>query len=343
MTTTVDAPILLEVNDLEVYFPIVSGLLRRTKGYVKAVDGVSFDVRDGETLALVGESGCGKTTTGRAILRAVEPTGGEVVYRMRDDSWVRTTAPDKKIQKLLRQEMQIIFQDPFASLNPRMRVREILQEPFAVHGETEGVERKTAELLEAVGLPRDSLGRYPHEFSGGQRQRIAVARALALKPRFVVADEPVAALDVSVQAQILNLLLDLQQQFGMTYLLTSHSVPVLRHVATRIGVMYLGKLVEVGPAEEVVTSPLHPYTQNLIQSVPVLPGPVLPGEATGGRVKGNGQAASAIPIAELPSPTSPPTGCRFHPRCPLAVEQCRVEEPELREIKPGHFASCHLA
>ena len=325
------------MRQIRKYFPVAGGWFK-PKLYVRGVDGVSLALRRGEVFGLAGESGCGKSTLGRCILRLIEPTCGQVLFEGRDLG----SLPPEELRRMRRQ-MQIIFQDPFASLNPRMRVREILQEPFAVHGETEGMEEKTTELLEAVGLPRDSLGRYPHEFSGGQRQRIAVARALALKPRFVVADEPVAALDVSVQAQILNLLLDLQQQFGMTYLLTSHSVPVLRHVATRIGVMYLGKLVEVGPAEEVVTSPLHPYTQNLIQSVPVLPGPVLSGEATGGRVKGSGQAASAIPIAELPSPTSPPTGCRFHPRCPLAVEQCRVEEPELREIKPEHFASCHLA
>ena len=323
---------LVEVRDLCKHFPLAGGWFE-PKLYVRAVDGVSLTLRRGEVFGLAGESGCGKSTLGRCILRLVEPTSGEVRFEGRN----LASLPPHELRRMRRQ-MQIIFQDPFASLNPRMRVGEILREPFAIRGETEGMEEKTTELVEAVGLPRDSLGRYPHEFSGGQRQRIAVARALALKPRFVVADEPVAALDVSVQAQILNLLLDLQQQFGMTYLLTSHSVPVLRHVAQRIGVMYLGKLVEVGPAEEVVTAPLHPYTQNLIRSVPVLPNEVASPEE-----KGNGQATSSMSIAELPSPTSPPAGCRYHPRCPLAVEQCRVEEPVLREVKSGHFASCHLA
>ena len=232
----------------------------------------------------------------------------------------------------MRRQMQMIFQDPFASLNPRMRVGEILREPFEIHKSSENRNGQVTELLMAVGLPADAVGRFPHEFSGGQRQRIAVARALALRPKFIVADEPVASLDVSVQAQILNLLLDLRAQFGMTYLLTSHSVPVLRHVAHRIGVMYLGKMAEVGPSEDVVSEPLHPYTQRLIQSVPTL--------------KGNGAGvdseAQGLRASELPSPTAPPPGCRYHPRCPLAEDRCRSEEPELREIKPGRFAACHL-
>ena len=318
------------MRDLKKYFP-VSGRWFAPKIIVRAVDGVSLNIAQGEVFGLAGESGCGKSTLGRAILRLVKPTAGQVLFEGTDLGNLSETE-----LRSLRRRMQMIFQDPFASLNPRMRVGEIVKEPFEIHGETDNLGNKLFELLEAVGLSRDSAGRYPHEFSGGQRQRIAIARALALRPRLIVADEPVASLDVSVQAQILNLLLDLQQQFGMTYLLTSHSVPVLRHVAHRIGVMYLGKLVEMGPTEQVIFRALHPYTQRLIQSVPVLPGDS-PAPRAGSRPN------VSLRASELPSPTAPPPGCRYHTRCPLAEDQCRVVEPELREIVPGHFAACHLA
>ena len=255
------SPALVEVRNLQKYFPVRSRWFA-PKLFVRAVDGVSVAIETGEVLGLAGESGCGKSTLGRTLLRLIEPTAGQVLFEGIDLG----TLPDTELRSM-RRRMQMIFQDPFASLNPRMRVGEIVKEPFAIHGEIDNLTSKPVELLEAVGLSGDAAARYPHEFSGGQRQRIAIARALALRPRLIVADEPVASLDVSVQAQILNLLLDLQRQFGMAYLLTSHSVPVLRHVAHRIGVMYLGKLVEIGPAEQVVSRALHPYTQRLIQSI----------------------------------------------------------------------------
>ena len=319
-------PLLLEVRDLCVHFPL-GGRWLEPKLTVRAVDGVSLSIKSGEVFGLAGESGCGKSTLGRALPRLIEPTSGTVHF----DGVDLTGLPSEELRRMRRQ-MQMVFQDPFASLNPRMRVGEILREPFEIHKSSKNKNGQVAELLKAVGLPADAVGRFPHEFSGGQRQRIAVARALALRPKFIVADEPVASLDVSVQAQILNLLLDLREQFGMTYLLTSHSVPVLRHVAHRIGVMYLGKLAEVGPAEDVVSAPLHPYTQRLIQSVPTLKGA---GAEADSEVQG-------LRASELPSPTAPPPGCRYHPRCPLAEARCRIEEPELREIKPDRFAACHL-
>ena len=319
-------PPLLEVRGLCVYFPL-SGRWLEPKLTVRAVDEVSLSIQPGEIFGLAGESGCGKSTLGRALLRLIEPTSGKIHF----DGVDLTGLPSEELRRMRRQ-MQMIFQDPFASLNPRMRVGEILREPFEIHKSSGNRNGQVNELLKAVGLPADAVGRFPHEFSGGQRQRIAVARALALRPKFIVADEPVASLDVSVQAQILNLLLDLREQFGMTYLLTSHSVPVLRHVAHRIGVMYLGKMAEVGPAEDVVSEPLHPYTQRLIQSVPTL-------KRAGAE---SGAEAQLLRASELPSPTAPPPGCRYHPRCPLAEDRCRSEEPELREIKAGRFAACHL-
>ncbi len=319
-------PPLLEVRGLCVHFPL-SGRWLEPKLTVRAVDEVSLSIQPGEIFGLAGESGCGKSTLGRALLRLIEPTSGKIHF----DGVDLTGLPSEELRRMRRQ-MQMIFQDPFASLNPRMRVGEILREPFEIHKSSGNRNGQVNELLKAVGLPADAVGRFPHEFSGGQRQRIAVARALALRPKFIVADEPVASLDVSVQAQILNLLLDLREQFGMTYLLTSHSVPVLRHVAHRIGVMYLGKMAEVGPAEDVVSEPLHPYTQRLIQSVPTL-------KRAGAE---SGAEAQLLRASELPSPTAPPPGCRYHPRCPLAEDRCRSEEPELREIKAGRFAACHL-
>ncbi len=319
-------PPLLEVRGLCVHFPL-SGRWLEPQLTVRAVDEVSLSIQPGEIFGLAGESGCGKSTLGRALLRLIEPTSGKIHF----DGVDLTGLPSEELRRMRRQ-MQMIFQDPFASLNPRMRVGEILREPFEIHKSSGNRNGQVNELLKAVGLPADAVGRFPHEFSGGQRQRIAVARALALRPKFIVADEPVASLDVSVQAQILNLLLDLREQFGMTYLLTSHSVPVLRHVAHRIGVMYLGKMAEVGPAEDVVSEPLHPYTQRLIQSVPTL-------KRAGAE---SGAEAQLLRASELPSPTAPPPGCRYHPRCPLAEDRCRSEEPELREIKAGRFAACHL-
>lgn len=331
MTTTEESTTLLEVDGLKVHFPIVTGLLRRTKGYVRAVDGVSFSVREGETLALVGESGCGKTTVGRAILRAVEPTGGEVVYRMRDDSRVSTTISDVRIQKLLRQEMQIIFQDPFASLNPRMTIFDIVADPLRVNHLASGreLEDRVAEMLQLVGLSPQYMRRYPHAFSGGQRQRIGIARALVMNPRLVVADEPVSALDVSVQAQILNLLQDLQSKLGLSYLFISHDLSVVQYISHRVAVMYVGKIVEVASTKSLFTEPRHPYTQALLDSVPVADPEV--------------HSESSALGGEVADPANPPSGCYFHPRCPYAKEVCKTTEPPLVEVASGHIASCHFA
>jgi peptide/nickel transport system ATP-binding protein len=331
MTTTEGSTTLLEVDGLEVHFPIVTGLLRQTKGYVRAVDGVSFSVREGETLALVGESGCGKTTAGRAILRAVEPTGGEVVYRMRDDSRVSTTTSDGRIQKLLRQEMQIIFQDPFASLNPRMTIFDIVADPLRVNHLASGreLEDRVTEILQLVGLSSQYMRRYPHAFSGGQRQRIGIARALVMNPRLVVADEPVSALDVSVQAQILNLMQDLQSKLGLSYLFISHDLSVVQYISHRVAVMYVGKIVEVASTKSLFTEPKHPYTQALLDSVPVANPEV--------------HSQSAALGGEVADPANPPSGCYFHPRCPYAKEVCKTTEPPLVEVASGHMVSCHFA
>ena len=330
-TTTEGSTTLLEVDGLEVHFPIVTGLLRRTKGYVRAVDDVSFSVREGETLALVGESGCGKTTAGRAILRAVEPTGGEVVYRMRDDSRVSTTTSDVRIQKLLRQEMQIIFQDPFASLNPRMTIFDIVADPLRVNHLASGreLEDRVTEILQLVGLSPQYMRRYPHAFSGGQRQRIGIARALVMNPRLVVADEPVSALDVSVQAQILNLLQDLQSKLGLSYLFISHDLSVVQYISHRVAVMYVGKIVEVASTKSLFTEPRHPYTQALLDSVPVADPEV--------------HSQSAALGGEVADPANPPSGCYFHPRCPYAKEVCKTTEPPLVEVPSDHIVSCHFA
>ena len=331
MTSSAQNSRLLEVNNLRVHFPIVAGLWRRTVGYVRAVDGVSFDLREGETLGLVGESGCGKTTAGRAIMRAVAPTDGEIIFRMRDGDLVDTATADEETLKLLRHEMQIIFQDPFASLNPRMTIFDIVADPVRVNHLARGqeLEDRVSEMLRLVGLSTDYMRRYPHAFSGGQRQRIGIARALVMNPRLMIADEPVSALDVSVQAQILNLMQDLQEQLKLTYLFISHDLSVVQYISHRVAVMYVGKLVELAPTEKLFTEPKHPYTQALLTSVPV-PNP---------EIRSRGQALEG----EVADPANPPTGCYFHPRCPFAKDVCRTTEPPLKEVAPDQFASCHFA
>lgn len=311
---------LVEVNNLTKHFPASH------KQIVRAVDDVSFVIQRGETLGLVGESGCGKTTVGRCLLRLIEPTNGQVRFDGRN-----LTEFGKTELRGLRRRMQIIFQDPYSSLNPRMKVGEIIGEPLVVHGVGNKLERRerVAELLGVVGLDPDYANRYPHQFSGGQRQRIGIARALALNPDFIVADEPVSALDVSVQAQIVNLLQDLQQKFGITYLFISHGLAVVKHISSRVGVMYLGKLVELAPADEIYSRPLHPYTQALLAAIPIPEPQSAKREAE--KLKG-----------DLPTPLNPPSGCRFHTRCPFTTERCKREEPPLVEITPGHWAACHL-
>jgi oligopeptide/dipeptide ABC transporter ATP-binding protein len=311
---------LVEIKDLKKHFPVPH------KQVVRAVDGVSFTINRGETLGLVGESGCGKTTVGRCILRLIEPTSGEIRFDGRD-----LLKLDRGEMRALRRRMQIIFQDPYSSLNPRMKVGSIIAEPLEIHRVGDRRERKdrVAELLRVVGLDPDYANRYPHQFSGGQRQRIGIARALALNPDFIVADEPVSALDVSVQAQVVNLMQDLQERFGLTYLFISHGLSVVKHISTRVGVMYLGKLVELAPAQEIYANPMHPYTQALLRAIPI-PDP-----------DAKRRAAQRLG-GDVPNPISPPDGCRFHTRCPHTVERCVGEEPELVEVSPGHFVSCFL-
>ena len=331
MTATVETTPLLEVRDLKAHFPITSGMWRRVVGYVRAVDGISFDLLEGETLGLVGESGCGKTTAGRAIIRAVEPTGGEVFYRTSDGRRIEATTADRKTLQLLRQQIQIIFQDPFASLNPRMTIYDIVADPLKVNRLASGseLEDRVGEMLELVGMSPAFMRRYPHAFSGGQRQRIGIARSLVMNPRIVIADEPVSALDVSVQAQILNLMLDLQSDLGLTYLFISHDLSVVQYISHRVAVMYVGKIVELAPTDRLFTQPKHPYTQALLSSVPS-PRP---------DVRSLGQALAG----EVADPVNPPSGCYFHPRCPFAQEICRTTEPEFIETTPGHFARCHFS
>lgn len=321
---------LLEVRDLKMHFPITSGLIfQRQTGAVKAVDGISFTIKKGETLGLVGESGCGKSTAGRAILQLYKPTSGQVLFDGKD-----LTKLGGGAMRTMRRSVQMIFQDPYASLNPRMTVGDIIGEPIRVHklrSGTKAVRERVQELLQVVGLNPYFVNRYPHEFSGGQRQRIGIARALAVEPKFVVCDEPVSALDVSIQAQVINLLEDLQSQLGLTYLFIAHGLSVIKHISDRVAVMYLGKVVELADAEELYRQPLHPYTQALLSAVPI-PDPVI--EKKRQRI---------ILQGDVPSPINPPPGCRFHTRCPIAIDQCRVEEPPFMDYGGGHFAACWRA
>ena len=318
---------LLHVDNLKKHFPIYKGVFRRQVGAVHAVDGVSFDIYKGETLGLVGESGCGKSTTGRTILRLYKPTEGKILY-----DGVDLASLSQREMRKMRRKVQFIFQDPYASLNPRMKVADIVGEPLIVYKLARGkeVQERVEELLRLVGLNPAFANRYPHEFSGGQRQRIGIARALALQPELVICDEPISALDVSIQAQVINLLEDLQEQFGLTYLFIAHDLSMVRHISDRVAVMYLGVIVELAEREELYEHPLHPYSQALLSAVPI-PDPVA--EENRKRILLEG---------DVPSPVKPPSGCRFHTRCPIAESICKEERPEWREVTPKHFVACHL-
>jgi oligopeptide transport system ATP-binding protein len=323
----VDGNILLSVSGLRMYFPVTAGFIFQRKiADNKAVDGITFQIKRGETLGLVGESGCGKSTTGRAILQLYRPTEGSVVF----DGTELTRIKGNQL-RLFRRKMQMIFQDPYASLNPRMSIRDIIGEPLAIHGLARGKERteRVAELMRVVGLNPFYASRFPHEFSGGQRQRIGIARALAVSPDFIVCDEPVSALDVSIQAQIINLLEELQEQFNLTYLFIAHDLAVVRHISDRVGVMYLGKLMELADRNDIYAEPLHPYTKALLSAVPI-PDPLL--ERKRERI---------ILTGDVPSSLRPPRGCVFHTRCPIAIDECRQVVPEWREVVPGHWVACH--
>ena len=317
---------LLQVKNLKKYFPIRGGLFSREVARVHAVDDVTFSILKGETLGLVGESGCGKSTTGRCILRLIEPTSGEVTFEGQN-----VTTLDKRSLRHLRRDMQIIFQDPYASLNPRMTVGSIIGEALVIHKlakTRKEREERVIHLLETVGLSADHLRRYPHEFSGGQRQRIGIARALAVSPKLIVADEPVSALDVSIQAQVINLMEDLQKQFNLTYLFIAHDLSVVEHISNRVAVMYLGKVVEIAPAKELYNNPKHPYTEALLSAVPI-PDPAI-------------KRKRILLEGDVPSPIKPPSGCRFHTRCPIRVHSCSENEQVLKEISPGHWVACQV-
>ncbi len=326
-----ESDLLLEVKNLRKFFPIRQGFLQRVTGEVRAVDDVSFDLRQGETLSLVGESGCGKTTTARCILRAIQPTGGEIRFRTTGNAVVDVATASRAALKPLRKEMQLIFQDPFSSLNPRMTLLDIIGEPLKVNGMTNYAERvaRVTDLLRLVGLRPEYLRRYPHAFSGGQRQRVGIARALALNPRLVVADEPVSALDVSVQAQILNLMLELQGRLGLTYLFVAHDLSVVKHISDRVMVMYVGQMVELADTTRLFTTPKHPYTSALLAAIPQ-PDP-------------RARSQRTIIRGEVANPANPPSGCYYHPRCPYAEERCRTIAPIWEQIEPGHYVRCHRA
>jgi peptide/nickel transport system ATP-binding protein len=329
--------ILLEVKGLKKFFPITAGLMRRTVGYVRAVDDLNFFLREGETLGLVGESGCGKTTAGRTILRLYEPSAGEIYFKSRvlssnsDTGMVNVRELDRDQMKVIRQEMSMIFQDPVGSLNPRMSVYDIVSEPMVIHkkGDSRQMEETVIQLLERVGLRADHMRRYPHEFSGGQRQRIGIARSLTLNPQMIICDEPVSALDVSIQAQTLNLLQDLQADFNLAYIFVAHDLSVVQHISDRVAVMYVGKIAEMAGAEQLYAAPLHPYTEALMSSVPK-PDPKY-------------ESQRIVMEGDVADPSNPPSGCYFHPRCRYVIDVCKQDLPEFRELKPDHFVACHRA